>query len=504
MDRSLKSGLLLLFLLIYLTSVAQKKEQIEIIDANELIGLTVEGKQAQKLRGNVKFRHQKALMYCDSALFYRNENLIDAYGNIRINQGDTLNLYGDVLHYDGNSRIAKVEGKVVKLENSDFTLKTNALLYNRLSNVAQYNTGGIIRSKNDSNVLVSKIGYFLANQSLFFFKDSVSLSNPDFVMRSDTLKYYSKNEMVNFLGPTTIEGDSNLIYCETGWYDTPKDISQYYENAYLISDGRKLEGDTLYYERNAGYGRAIGAIQITDTAEQVLVNGLFGEIFEKEDSAIVHGKALLTQIFDLDSLFMHADTFKVFINDSNERSLLAYYGVKIYKQDLQGKCDSISYSLSDSTIELHGSPILWSEQNQLTAERIDIRTANSKIHSLFLETDAFIISEVDSLRFNQIKGKEMTGFFKSSKLNLIQVRGNGQTTYWGQDEEDKFIGVNVAESSDINIRLADEAIQSISFINQPKATMHPMGELDPVTELRYRGFVWLIDQRPLSKEAVFD
>ncbi len=503
MDSSLKSGLLLLLSLLFSALWAQKKEQIEIIDASELIGLTVDGKKAQKLRGNVKFRHQKALMYCDSALFYRDENLIDAYGNIRINQGDTLNLYGDVLHYNGNSRLAEVEGKVVKLENSDFTLITDAILYNRLTNVAQYNTGGVIESKNDSNLLVSEIGYFLANQSLFFFKDSVTLSNPDFIMRSDTLKYFSKNEMVNFLGPTIIEGDSNLIYCETGWYDTPKDISQYYENAYLISDGRKLEGDTLYYDRNIGYGRAIGSIQITDTAEQVLVNGLYGEIFEKKDSAIVHGQALLTQIFDSDSLFMHADTFKVFTNKENERSLLAYYGVKIYKQDLQGKCDSISYALSDSTIELHGSPVLWSEQNQLTAERIDIRTANSKIHSLFLQTNAFIISEVDSIRFNQIKGKEMTGYFKEGKLNLIQVRGNGETTYWGQDEEDKFIGVNVAESSDIDIKLANEAIQSISFINQPDATMHPMGELDPVKDLRYRGFKWLIEERPLSKEAVF-
>lgn len=484
--------------------LAQKREQIEIMHALELIGMKKDGKQAQKLIGDVQFKHKKALMYCDSAFMYRESNTIDAYGNIRINQGDTLNLYGDALHYDGNTQLATVTGKVVRLENKDFVLTTDRMLYNRETNVAQYNTGGHIESKNDSNTLVSQIGYFYSNQSLFFFKDSVILSNPDFVMRSDTLKYFSSTEMVNFLGPTTITGDSNLIYCENGWYDTPKDQSQYYQNAYLFTDGKKLEGDTLYYDRNIGFGKADGNIQITDTAEQVMVNGDHGLLYEKKDSALVYGKPLLTQILDEDSLFMHADTFKVFGSDSSNQALLAYYDVRIYKSDLQGQCDSISYNISDSTIEMHGTPILWSEQNQLTAERIDIRTANNKIHSLFLDVDAFIISEVDSLRFNQIKGKEMTGYFKNSQLSYIQVVGNGQTTYWGLDEKDKFIGVNVAESSDINISLKDNAINSISFLNQPKATMHPMGELDPVKDLRYKGFKWLIELRPLRKEDVFN
>jgi lipopolysaccharide export system protein LptA len=280
-------------------------------------------------------------------------------------------------------------------------------------------------------------------------------------------------------------------------------LSKYFKNSYLISDGRKLQGDTLFYNRNIGFGKAINHVQITDTAENIIINGDIAFFYEQKDSAIVYGRPVLTQVFDEDSLFMRADTFKVYGSSENQRTLFAYYNVKIFKSDLQGKCDSIAYSMTDSTIEMHGDPVLWSDQNQLTADFIEIRTAKSKIHSIFMTPNAFIISEVDSIRYNQIKGKEMTGYFKDSELRKIKVRGNGQTTYYGQDEEEKYIGVNVAESSDIDILLQDQAIHGITFIKKPVASMHPIGSLDPITELRYPGFKWLIKQKPKNKEDIF-
>lgn len=497
---------IILFLVaFYITSsYAQSGQKIEIVQATELVFQEKTGIKAQRLIGDVIFKHKDALMYCDSAYLYNDENKLEAYGAVRINQGDTLNLYGDELTYNGDEQIAIVKGEEVKLINSNFILTTTELEYDRTVNRADYYRGAVIESKNDSNVLISKIGHFYANQALFFFKDSVQLTNPNFVMNSDTLKYFSNTEFVNFLGPTTITGDSNLIYCETGWYDTKKDQSQYYDNAYILTDGRKLEGDTLFYDRILGYGEANQNIIITDTANKILIGGEHGEIYEKIDSAIIYDRPLLTQILDGDSLFMHADTFKVYKDSLLNQFMIAYHDVKIFKSDLQGKADSIVYALTDSTIQLHHEPVLWSDSNQLTAVQINIRTKENKIHSIFLDKDAFIISEVDSVKYNQIKGKEMTGYFKGSKLSTIKVRGNGETTYFGQDDQDKFIGVNVAESSDIDITLADNKINTIAFINQPNATMYPMGEKDPVTELRYKGFKWLIEFRPMKKEDIFD
>jgi len=481
---------------------AQKSEQIEIVNAEALVSAQKNGKTAQKLIGDVQFKHKNALMYCDSAFMYRDINSIEAFGSVRINQGDTLNLYGDHLFYDGNTQIATVDGQEVKLVSNEFTLTTDRLIYNRATNIASYFTKGVIESKSDSNRLTSLRGYYLSTAKMFDFKDSVVLSNPEFVMRSDTLKYFTDSKIVNFLGPTTITGDSNLIYCEIGWYKTIEDQSKYFDNAYLISDNRILSGDTLYYDRNLGYGQAEGNVQILDTLEEMLIIGEFAQMYELNDSAIVSNEPLMIKRLEGDSIFLHADTFKVFENDS-VKYMLAYYGVKIYKSDLQAVCDSVSYVLSDSTIKLLGDPIMWSEENELSADSIDLYIKRQELHSMYMRPNALMISQIDSIRYNQIKGTEMRGFFKEKELRNIKVKGNGQTIYFGQDEEERFLGVNWAESSDIDIRLAEEEIQSITFIADAEATMYPIGELDPRSELRFKGFQWRPERKPTSRTDLF-
>lgn len=481
---------------------SQKTEQIEILRADALVSAEKDGKAAQKLIGDVQFRHQKALMYCDSAYMYRDINSIEAFGSVRINQGDTMNLYGDHLLYDGNTQIATVSGDSVILISNDFTLTTDLLIYDRSSNIASYSTGGLIVSKNDSNRLTSQKGYFFANQSRFDFKNNVVLSNPNFIMRSDTLIYFTNTEFVNFLGPTTITGDSNLIYCEIGWYKTIEDQSKYFDNAYLISGTRILSGDTLYYDRKLGYGEVIGEIEIRDTVEEITIIGDYGEIFELNDSAVISKEPLMIKEMDGDSIFLHADTFKVFQRDSN-KYMLAYYGVRIFKKDLQAVCDSVAYLLNDSTIQLIGDPILWSEENEMSADSVDLVLKNKQLHSMLMRQNSFIVSQIDSIRYNQIKGTDMTGFFKDKQLSKIKVRGNGQTIYFGQDDQKKFIGVNWAESSDISITMEESEIRSITFVEEAEATMYPIGKLDPKTELRFKGFQWRVERRPLSKDDLF-
>ncbi len=481
---------------------AQKIERIEILRAEALVSDFKDGKEAQKLVGDVQFRHKNALMYCDSAYMFRDINSIEAYGSVRINQGDSINLYGDYLHYDGNTQIANVTGDSVKLISNEFILTTDRLIYDRAANVASYYTGGVIVSKTDSNRLRSERGFYYSFRKRFDFKDSVVLTNPDFVMESDTLVYFTDTEIVNFLGPTTIKGDSNLIYCEVGWYKTIEDQSKYFDHAYLISETRKLSGDTLYYDRNLGYGEAIGNIKIVDTLEEMTITGQYGEMFELKDSAVVTIEPLMIKDLDGDTIFLHADTFKIYQADSN-KYMLAYHDVRIFKNDLQAICDSVAYVLNDSTIQLIRDPILWSEENEMSADSIDLVLKNDQLHSMHMRPNAFIVSQVDSIRYNQIKGDKMIGFFKDKKLKKIRVYGSGQTIYFGQDDEGKFIGVNWAESSDIEITMEEQEIKSITFISEADASMYPMGELDPKTELRFKGFQWRVEKRPLSKEDLF-
>lgn len=500
----MKSYLLLLFFLLGSAALfSQRKDQIQILNADELVYMEDAKVKAQRLIGDVRFKHHDALMFCDSAYFFSNKNKLTAFGHVEVHQGDTLIIYGDRLDYDGDSRKAIVSGEEVRMVNKEFVLLTDQLNFDRKNNVISYHNGGIIESKTDSNTLKSQIGYYYTGKKQFFFNKEVSLSNEDYLMKTDSMSYNTMVKKVQFYGPTTIEGEENFIYCEDGYYNTETEISEYNKNAYLISDGRKLEGNSLFYNRKKGFGRAVGNVHITDTAEGIIVSGEKALMYENPDSVTVTGSALLTQMFGTDSLFLHADTFKIISDAAGNRIMKSYYGVRIFKQDLQGICDSMVYSFKDSTIYMFHDPVLWSEENQLTADLIRINTKNGDLHSIHMDKNAFIISQVDSTKFNQIKGLEMKGFFQDNELSTIKVNGEGQTIYYGEDDEGKFIGVNKAEASNLKINISDNKVKSITFLGQPDATMYPIGKLE-AEELKYDGFQWILEQRPLNKQDVFD
>lgn len=486
---------------------SQKIKKIELLNANTLEFDKSMGKDAKRLIGNVSFKHENAYMYCDSAYLYSN-NQLDAYGNVRITQGDTLNMYGDVLKYNGNEKLAVITGKIVRLVDKDMNLTTDKLTYNMGTSTAHYNTGAVIVNK--ENTLTSTYGHYHSPTKDLWFKKNVILTNPQYIMHCDTLRYNTEREIAYFLSPTTIKSKENYIYCENGWYDTRKDVSQFNKKAYLQTKEQKLKGDSLYYDRNRGYGKAIKNVEVIDTTQKIIVCGNHAEYWELEERSVVTNNAVFKQYNATDTLFMHSDTLlsqrkiketPIAQEDSFTTVLYAYHHVKFFKEDLQGKCDSLTYSSGDSTMRLFKSPILWSERNQLTADNIQIKTSKGQISSMVLQPQAFIIAQEDSLRFNQIKGKKMTGTFKDNELHKIFVEGNGQTIYYARDGA-TWIGVNKAECSDLLIFLKESSVDRISFITKPEATLFPINDITP-EELILRDFKWRITEKPKDKEAIF-
>ncbi len=500
----MKSLLSVLFCFLSLVGFTQKNEKIQILNAEEFRYSEKTEKNAQRLIGNVKLKHQDALMFCDSAYLYKSSSQVEAFGNVRIKQGDSLTLYGDYLQYNSDVKLATVKQNV-RLVRPDLVLKTDEIKLDRTSNIAYYTSGGIIESYTDNNTLTSKNGYFHLNTNIMYFKKDVVLTSPDYTIKSDTMRYNTNNEDVNFFGPTAIESDQNYIYCENGYYNTRTEQSMFYQNAYLLSENKALRGDTISYDRAKGYGEARSNISITDTVENIIVKGELAKFYEANDSIEVTKKALLIQPFEEDTLYMHAQLFKVFPNPEGKRILQAYYHVNIYKSDLQGSCDSVAYAFTDSTLKMYYQPILWSDQNQITGTIININTRDGKIDQLFIPEDAFITSEVDSnrSRYNQIKGKQLTGTFLKNALRKVLIEGNGQTIYYGQDEEEKFIGVNRAESSDLLIGIQNNDIETITFLNDPDATLYPLSELS-IEELTLQGFKWQGSFRPNSPLDLFN
>lgn len=503
----LRPGSVVLALVLFLVPrlnmdiTAQKVRQIEILNADIIEMDEKLGKGAQRLLGNVSFKHEDAIMSCDSAYFYSKTTSLDAFSNVEIVQGDTLFLYGDKLHYEGKSKIAQFR-RNVKLVDGETVLLTDYLDYNRETEIAYYLDGGVITE--EDNTLSSDQGYYYTETEIFFFKDSVVIINPDYTIYSDTLKYNTGTEIAYFFGPTEIIGDENYIYCESGWYDTNKDISLVSKNTLYTTESRTLRGDTLYYERATGFGRATSNVILTDTAQNIILKGNYGEYDESKETSVLTDSALMIQVDGPDSLFMHADTLRTFtMTDStgDHRILLGYYKVKFFRDDIQGMCDSLVYIEKDSTFHLYESPVLWSDENQLTAAKIELITKNQQMHRMEMRSTALLASREDSVKYNQIRGKNMTGHFKNNQLVRLDVTGNGQTVYYAEDQG-QIIGVNRAECSDLIIYLEDNKVSKVNYLVKPTGIYYPL-DLFPSSMRYLDGFSWNEEWRPKSKTDIF-
>lgn len=479
----------------------QNVRQIEILNSDIFRSAPALGKGAQKLLGNVQFKHDDAIMTCDSAYYYPETTSLDAFSNVTIEQGDTLFLYGDNLHYEGVTRIAQVRNNV-KLVDDSTVLVTEYLDYNRNTEIAYYLNGGVINQ--GENELSSKQGHYYIDTEIFYFKDSVVIVNPDYNIYSDTLRYNTVTEVSYFFGPTEIIGEENYIYCEGGWYDTKKDISLLNKNAFLKSEGRTLKSDTLYYERQTGFGRARSNVELYDSAQNVTLKGNKGIYHELDKLATLTDSALMVQVEGTDTLFIHADTLRS-INDTasleDDKILLAYYKVKFYRQDLQGMCDSLAYMEKDSMFHLHGSPIIWAEENQISATKIELKNRDNQLHRLYLKNIALLIQKEDSVKFNQIRGKNMVGYFVDNDLVKLDVTGNGQTIYYVEDN-DVIIGVNRAECSNLVIELVDNQVSRVNYLVKPSGKYYPLDMLPE--NMRYLdGFSWNDEWRPRTHLDVY-
>ncbi len=495
---------------VYGQSTSQKqKTKIRIVHAGSLKFDENKGNGAKRLIGDVQFKHDNILLFCDSAYFYNN-NSMDAYGNVHIKQNDSTHLYGDSLKYFGNTKHATFKGNVL-LEQGKLQLTTDTLHYDITNSTGYYTTFGKVVNEND--ILTSNLGYYYAKTSDIYFKKNVVVlhrnkktdSMPELTINSDTMRYNRLSKINNFYGPTNIYGEQSHIYCEDGEYNTQTKLAKFSDNSYLINSQYKMIGDSLFYDGKSQIATAVNNVKIIDTIENSSIHGKIALHYEQSELSVVTGQALLKKVMETDTLFLHADTLKALGGSSSEKNhqVLAYYKVKFYKNNLQGKCDSINYNISDSVMNLYGAPTLWSNQNQLSADSISLFFGDSTLNSIDLFGNSFIVSEEkDSTLFSQIRGKRMIGTIVNNELRTINVKGNGQTIYFVEDDGD-IEAVNQAICSDIDIYLADNKIEKIVFLTRPDATLHPINQVIK-DELFLKGFTWRKHLRPTSSKDVFN
>ena len=472
-------------------STVHAQSVIELLGA-DVIEYDQEFVDAERVKGNVRFKQDGVLMNCDSAYFYRKDNKVKAYGNIYIRQRDTFNLWGDYLEYDGDKKLAYVSENV-RLRDQEMQLTTDLVQYDVKAKTAFYSTGGKI--VNGADRLTSRQGRYYSRSKTFFFKDSVVLTNPEYRMKSDTLSYNTISKIAYFYGPTYIYSEENTIFCRYGWYNTIANTSQFSKGVWIEGKDNKLVTDSLQYNRNTGIGRAFRNITLIDTLEKIKIEGQYGISYRLEGKTMVTGDPLAIKYFDDDSLFVKADTLIDQPDTSGGRRLSAFYNTKIHKSDMQGIADSLIYSFSDSTISMLGNPVLWTEENQITGDTLIVYRKNGELNKLDVLQNAFIVSYVQPEVFNQIDGNDMTAFFKANKLNKVRVSGNGQSVYYVEETDSTYTGVNHMVCSDMRISVEDNTVSDVRYYDSPKGGIYPVTNF-PSDKKKLPNFVWFEEKRP--------
>ena len=509
--RFLLTGLLCLFGICLLSAQdkpkqpEKKKTRVDLLYAEEAQADKILLPDVQILIRSVKLRHDSMYMYCDSALIYEKTNSVEAFGNVRMEQGDTLFIYGDYLYYDGMSQLAMLRENV-RMINRNTVLTTDSLNYDRLYNLGYHFDGGTLTD--EENVLTSEWGEYSPATKISVFNHDVKLVNPKFVLTSDTLKYSTDTKIATILGPSDIVSDKNHIYSERGIYNTTTEQAELLDRSVLTNEGKKLTGDSIFYDRVLGYGEAFDNVQMNDTINRNMLTGNYCFYNEITGSALATQRAVAIDYSQGDSLFMHGDTLRLItyhINtDSMFREMRVYHKVRAYRTDVQAVCDSLVYNSKDSCMTMYTDPILWHGSQQLLGEEIKVYMNDSTIDWAHIINQALAVEQKDSVHYNQVTGKEMKGFFVGGDMRQVDVNGNVLVVFYPIDDKDStMIGLNYSEGSFLRMLLKERRMEQGAFIGKANGTLYPMDQI-PADKYKLPPFVWFDYIRPRNKEDIFE
>ena len=470
---------------------------------------------AQILKGNVVFRHEGVMMYCDSAYFYEGTNSLDAFGHVRFVQGDTLRGFGDKLYYDGNTKLARMRQHVRlvhgRANENPTILTTDSLNYDRAAEVAYYFSGGTVQDT--LNTLVSVRGHYHPNTNQAVFSKQVVLTNPNFTLTSDTLLYNTETKVADIVSPTEIIYEEETdIHSSRGWYNTATEQSMLLDRSVVHhQDGKMMTGDTIYYDKRIGFGEVLRNMTMSDSAQHATLTGHYGQMWEENSRGYATDSALMTDWSDSAHIaYIHADTLfteEVYFTDSARldstyRRVRAFYGVRVFRDDMQMTCDSMVYLGSDSTMHLYTDPISWSENQQISADSMIIYIVHGAVEHAVGEGDALCVMWDTLDYFNQMSGKQVIAYLQDGEVKTVDTDGNALTIYYAKEDDGDFVGMNTTESSFIRMYVENQEIHHMRFTKETTGVLYPMDQI-PEGSDRLPSFFWADDIRPINPMDVF-
>ncbi|MCX7547146.1 hypothetical protein OS188_04175 [Xanthomarina sp. F1114] len=511
------------FCLLFLgVSYAQEQKRIEIkysgfleFKEEDAPGLKVMTRDDSQ---QIHVVHEGVNMYCDQALLYSNEDFIEAYGNVRMIQGDTINMTSKYVEYSGKTKLAFASGEVVLTEPNS-TLTTDTLYFDRAKQQSYYKSGGQV-VRDSSGTITSTIGRYYMNAKKYQFVNNVVLTHPDYNINTMHLDFYSESGYAYLYGPSTIITDESKTYCEKGFYDTENKTGYGVKKTKINYDNRIFEGDSMYFDNTRNFASATNNIKVTDTVNKSIIKGHYAEVYKAKDSVFITKRALAISVQEKDSIYIHADTLMV-TGKADKRITRAFRNTKMYKSDMSGKADSIhvnhhtgltqliniSKLSSKDAFAVQRRPIIWNLEKQITGDTIHIKSnpKTEKLDSLLVFYDAFLIGKdtISEDGYNQVSGKRLIGLFdEQNNLKQVDVIKNAESIFYARNDEQELFGIDKAKSGSISIFFIDGEIEKYNRYNQIDAKTYPDSEF-PKNARKLRGFDWREEERPKSVEDLF-
>ena len=484
---------------------AQQDKRVYLVHADNLHYDQYRNGDAQILDGHVHFRHVGANLYCDSAHFYEQSNSFEAFGHVRMVQGDTLSLVSDYAYYDGNDQLAQARYNVV-LKHRKTTLYTDSLDYDRMYSFGNFFEGG--KMVDGKSVLTSDWGEYHTDTKMAMFYYDVRLKDQNMFLTTDSLYYDTRTSRAHIVGPSNITSGSSHIYSEDGYYNTRTEQSELFGRSVIKDQGRTIVGDSVFRNARDGKNYAYWNVVMTDSINKNRLTGDYAEYDDSTGYAMATNNAVAMDFSQKDTLFMHADTFKIFTYNNNTDSVYrvmhAFRKVRAFRPDVQAVCDSLVYNSLDSCMVMYRDPIVWNQGQQLFGEEIRVYMNDSTIDWAHVIGQAFSAEQMpDTIHFNQVSSKEMKAFFKNGEMRESQAIDNVLSVYYPIDDSDStLIGLNYLETPLLKMFLEKRKMKRM-WIEKPKGTLYPMTQIPPDKNFLPQ-YAWFDYIRPLNKQDIFN
>lgn len=461
---------------------------------------------AQIVKGRVHFTHAGAQLWCDSAYFFQESNSVEAFGHVRFKQGDTLSLTCKYADYDGSDQMMHARHNVV-LKHRTQTLYTDSLDYDRIYSLAYFFEGGKLVDGKDR--LVSDWGaYSTATREASFYYGVEMYSGKNHIT-TDTLHYDTRSSIAHVVGPSTITSKGSIIHTTDAFMNSRTDRSQLFGRSTIVDGDKTITGDSLYHDNNNGNNEGFGNVVYVDkkNKNELHANRLFYN--EKTGYGYATQKALLVDYSQKDTLWMHADSLKIYTfniaTDSVYRKVHAFDHVRAYRQDVQAVCDSLVFNSLDSCMTMYRDPIAWNSNRQLLGEVIKVYMNDSTIRKAEIIEQALSVEQVDEKgHSNQVSSKRMDAYFVDGAMRRTDAIGNVKSLYYNADSKDSVLTeLNYLETDTMRMYLSPQRQLQKIWASKSVGIMYPITQIPP-DKRRLPEYEWFDYVRPLDKDDVFN